>query len=113
MRGQHVEVDGAVPAGVPLDAGALAALEALPASVIGTLGALDVLINNASTFYATPVGKITSGGFGPSLDAPVAMGYVPIGQAAPETRLLGQLRGRFLPVTVAKMPFVRAGYKRA
>jgi aminomethyltransferase len=58
------------------------------------------------------VGAVTSGGFGPSLDAPVAMGYVPIGQAAPETRLLGRLRGRMLPVTVAKMPFVRTSYKR-
>jgi aminomethyltransferase len=59
-----------------------------------------------------PVGAVTSGGFGPSLDAPVAMGYVPIGQAAPETRLFGRLRGRMLPATVAKMPFVKTGYKR-
>ncbi len=59
------------------------------------------------------IGSITSGGFGPSLDAPVAMGYVAIDRAAPETRLLGQLRGKMLPVTVAKMPFVAPGYKRA
>ena len=55
---------------------------------------------------------MTSGGFGPSLDAPVAMGYVAIGQAAPGTRLLGQLRGKMLPVTVAKLPLVAPGYKR-
>jgi aminomethyltransferase len=60
-----------------------------------------------------PVGSITSGGFGPSLDAPVAMGYVPIDNAAPGTRLLGRLRGRMVPATVAKMPLVRTGYKRA
>ena len=59
-----------------------------------------------------PVGRITSGGFGPSLGAPVAMGYVPAAQAAPGTRLLASLRGKMLPVTVAKMPFVKAGYKR-
>jgi aminomethyltransferase len=58
------------------------------------------------------VGAITSGGFGPSLDAPVAMGYVPIGAAAPDTRLHGRLRGKMLPVTVARMPFVAPGYKR-
>jgi len=57
-------------------------------------------------------GTITSGGFGPSLDAPVAMGYVPIASAAPDTRLLGQLRGKMLPVTVARMPFIAPGYKR-
>ena len=58
------------------------------------------------------VGAVTSGGFGPSLDAPVAMGYVPIDLAAPGTRLLGRLRGRELPATVAKMPFIAPGYKR-
>jgi aminomethyltransferase len=58
------------------------------------------------------VGTITSGGFGPSLDGPVAMGYVPIGMAAPGTRLLGRLRGRELPATVEKMPFITPGYKR-
>lgn len=59
-----------------------------------------------------PVGRITSGGFGPSLNAPVAMGYVPAAQAAPGTRLVASLRRRMLPVTVAKMPFVKPGYKR-
>ena len=59
-----------------------------------------------------PVGRITSGGFGPTFGAPVAMGYVAAAQAAPGTRLLASLRGRMLPVTVAKMPFVKPGYKR-
>lgn len=59
------------------------------------------------------VGRITSGGFGPSLDAPVAMGYVPIDLAAPQSRLAGQLRGKRLPATVTRLPFVRPGYRRA
>jgi aminomethyltransferase len=59
-----------------------------------------------------PVGAITSGGFGPSLNAPVAMGYVPIEHAAPETRLQARLRGKMLPVTVAKLPLIEPGYKR-
>jgi aminomethyltransferase len=67
----------------------------------------------ASEEDSTPVGRITSGGFGPTLDAPVAMGYVAIERAAPETRLLGRLRGKLQPVTVAKMPLVATGYKRA
>ncbi|MBP6999913.1 glycine cleavage system aminomethyltransferase GcvT [Amaricoccus sp.] len=58
------------------------------------------------------VGRITSGGFGPSLDAPVAMGYVPAGSAAPGTALFGLLRGRMQPVKVARGPLVRPGYKR-
>lgn len=58
------------------------------------------------------VGRITSGGFGPTVGAPVAMGYVPAGLAAPGTRLFGELRGKRLPVTVEKLPFVAAGFKR-
>lgn len=59
------------------------------------------------------VGRITSGGFGPSLGAPVAMGYVPIELAAPGTRIFALLRGKMAPVTVTKLPFVKSGYKRA
>lgn len=58
------------------------------------------------------IGRITSGGFGPSLNAPVAMGYVPAALAAPGTRIFARLRGRELPVQVAKLPFIRPGYRR-
>jgi glycine cleavage system T protein (aminomethyltransferase) len=59
-----------------------------------------------------PVGKITSGGFGPTLGGPVAMGYVPAGLATPGTVVYGELRGKRLPLTVTKLPFVAAGFKR-
>jgi aminomethyltransferase len=60
---------------------------------------------------AASVGSVTSGGFGVSLDVPVAMGYVPSGVTAPGTRLFAELRGRRLAMTVAKLPFVPARYK--
>ena len=59
-----------------------------------------------------PIGKVTSGGFGPSLNAPVAMGYVPTKLSALETKLFAEVRGQRLPVTVAAMPFVKNTYKR-
>ncbi|WP_298870675.1 glycine cleavage system aminomethyltransferase GcvT [uncultured Bradyrhizobium sp.] len=59
-----------------------------------------------------PIGKVTSGGFGPSLNAPVAMGYVPAASSALETKLFAEVRGQFLPLTVAAMPFVKNTYKR-
>jgi aminomethyltransferase len=59
-----------------------------------------------------PVGKVTSGGFGPSLNAPVAMGYVPTAQSALGTRLFAEVRGQRLPMQVAAMPFVTNTYKR-
>ncbi|MDB6453625.1 glycine cleavage system aminomethyltransferase GcvT [Falsirhodobacter sp. 20TX0035] len=60
----------------------------------------------------TPVGTVTSGGFGPSVGAPVAMGYVAAAHAAVGTPLFGEVRGKRLPVTVAALPFIPASYKR-
>jgi aminomethyltransferase len=57
-------------------------------------------------------GTVTSGGFGPSVEAPVAMGYVPAALASKGTRLAGEVRGKRLPVTVATLPFVPTPYKR-
>ena len=61
---------------------------------------------------ATPIGRITSGGFGPSVGAPIAMGYVATAFAAAGTRLDGEVRGKRLPVTVSEMPFQTTTYKR-
>jgi aminomethyltransferase len=59
-----------------------------------------------------PIGKITSGGFGPTVGGPVAMGYVPADMATPGTQIFGELRGKRVPVTVASLPFVAANFKR-
>ncbi|MBO6791305.1 MAG: glycine cleavage system aminomethyltransferase GcvT [Dinoroseobacter sp.] len=61
---------------------------------------------------ADPIGEITSGGFGPSLQAPMSMGYVPAEMAKPGTALMADLRGRRLPVSVTPLPFRPANYKR-
>ena len=60
----------------------------------------------------TIVGKVTSGGFGPTLNGPCAMGYVAREHAAPGTKLDLIVRGKPLPATVAAMPFVPNHYKR-
>ena len=58
-----------------------------------------------------PFGIVTSGGFGPSVNAPVAMGYVPasIAAAAP---IYAELRGERVPVHIAPLPFITPSYKR-
>jgi len=56
------------------------------------------------------IGRITSGGFGPSADGPIAMGYVEIACAAPGTQLQLIVRGKALPARVAPMPFVPHRY---
>ena len=58
------------------------------------------------------IGKITSGGFGPTLNAPIAMGYVPRVLAADGTALSLLVRGKPLPGRVAPMPFVPHRYIR-
>ena len=59
-----------------------------------------------------PIGQVTSGGFGPSINRPMAMGYVPTALSAPGTPLFGEVRGKRLPVNVAELPFRPATYKR-
>jgi len=58
------------------------------------------------------IGRVTSGGFGPSVNGPVAMGYVPTPLAAPGTGLFTDLRGQRLPMQTAKLPFVAPTYQR-
>jgi aminomethyltransferase len=58
------------------------------------------------------IGKVTSGGFGPSLNAPVAMGYLPTALAALDTLVFADVRGQRLPLRVSSMPFVPNTYKR-
>ncbi|HEY2067943.1 MAG TPA: glycine cleavage system aminomethyltransferase GcvT [Rhizomicrobium sp.] len=59
------------------------------------------------------VGRITSGGFGPSANGPVAMGYVESAFAADGTEIDLMVRGKPNPARVAPMPFVPHRYKRA
>ncbi|MEY3308055.1 MAG: glycine cleavage system protein [Pseudomonadota bacterium] len=59
-----------------------------------------------------PVGTVTSGGFGPSVAAPIAMGYVPAALAAAGTLLQGEVRSKRLPVVVADLPFRPSAFKR-
>jgi aminomethyltransferase len=58
------------------------------------------------------IGAVTSGGFGPSINAPIAMGYLPTAQAANGGLVFAELRGQRLPLRVTPMPFVANTYKR-
>ena len=52
-----------------------------------------------------PAGRVTSGGFGPSAGAPVAMGYVRADLAAQGTELFAEIRGNRIPLRVHALPF--------
>ncbi len=59
------------------------------------------------------IGTVTSGGFGPSVAGPVAMGYVRRGCGSRGTRLSAELRGKRHGVVVSPLPFVLPGFKRS
>ncbi|HSF93350.1 MAG TPA: glycine cleavage system aminomethyltransferase GcvT [Paracoccaceae bacterium] len=65
----------------------------------------------ASDAGGEPIGSVTSGGFGPSVGGPVAIALVE-GSPSVGSRLFAEVRGKRLPVSVAALPFVPAGFKR-
>jgi aminomethyltransferase len=60
----------------------------------------------------TLIGHVTSGGFGPTVEGPIAMGYVATDHAAVGTEVTLMIRGKPNPATVASLPFVTQSYKR-
>ncbi len=61
---------------------------------------------------AEPIGRVTSGGFGPTIGAPLAMGYVAAARGAPGTPIRALVRGRARAAKVARLPFVETHYHR-
>ena len=57
-------------------------------------------------------GRVTSGGFSPTLGGPVAMGYLPVALARPDTAIAFDIRGKVRPGRVARLPFVPHNYVR-
>jgi aminomethyltransferase len=60
-----------------------------------------------------PIGEVTSGGFGPSVNGPIAMGYVKAAYATPGTKVQLVVRGQSLPAQVVAMPFAPHRYFKA
>jgi len=58
------------------------------------------------------IGIVTSGGFGPTVDGPIAMGYVETAFSTIGTKLQAMLRGIARPCEVAALPFIKPSYKR-
>ena len=60
----------------------------------------------------TPIGTVSSGGFSPTLNAPMAMGYVETPYKSPGTQTNVEVRGKLLPARVTALPFVKTGYRK-
>ena len=66
----------------------------------------------ATTEAGEPIGEVTSGAFGPTIERPMSMGYVTTEFAATGTKIFAEVRGKRMPATVADMPFRPSTYKR-
>ena len=66
----------------------------------------------ASEDSSTQIGTVTSGGFSPTVEAPVAMGYVATEMAVTGTVLFGEVRGKRLPIAVSPLPHTPPNFKR-
>jgi aminomethyltransferase len=66
----------------------------------------------ADASSSEPLGSVTSGSFGPSIGAPIAMGYLPTPHAAIGGTVFAEVRGQRLPLRVSNLPFVPHSYKR-
>ena len=72
--------------------------------------------NGAAVFNtesaADPIGRVTSGGFSPTLEKPIAMGYIRTAFAEPGKTVFAEVRGQRLAMTVTSLPFVHPKFKR-
>ncbi len=58
------------------------------------------------------LGVVTSGTFGPTVEGPVAMGYLQTSHSAPGTEVFAEVRDKYLSMTVTVLPFITPTYKR-
>ncbi len=84
---------------------------------VGILPVGRAPMREGTELYATetggaPIGKVTSGAFGPTIERPMSMGYVTIDHAGDGTQIYGEVRGKRMPATVAPMPFRPSTFKR-
>ena len=110
--------DGARAGGFPGAAKILAQLAAgaaVPRKRVGLMALERVPVREHTVLQdlnGQPIGEVTSGLLGPTVDKPVAMGYLPVEFAALGTRVNAIVRGKIVPMEVAAMPFNPTHYFR-
>ncbi len=93
----------------------LSGASTLPRKRVGLLALERVPVRDHTTLHSpdgTQVGEVTSGLLGPSINQPVAMGYVSPEFASIGTSLNAMVRGKPVPMEVTAMPFIPAHYYR-
>ncbi|WP_394171365.1 glycine cleavage system aminomethyltransferase GcvT [Saccharospirillum alexandrii] len=82
---------------------------------VGLVGAGRAPVREGTELFSAEgdrIGVVTSGTFGPSAEASIAMGYVETPFSALETEVFAEVRGKRLPMSVSRMPFIEQRYYR-
>ncbi len=82
---------------------------------VGLLGEGRAPIREGAELFdaeGNKIGVVTSGTYGPTIEAPVAMGYVETAFSKLDTQVFAEVRGKKLPMTVSRMPFIEQRYFR-
>lgn len=82
---------------------------------VGLLGLERAPVREGTPLFdedGTALGQVTSGTLGPTVNAPVALGYVPLSHAGVGTTVYAEVRGKRLPMTVTTLPFTPNRYHR-
>jgi len=108
--------DGARPGGYP---GAARILDQIARGVtkkrVGLVGIERTPVREGTELTdagGNTIGKVTSGGVGPSAGKPVALAYLDLAHAAIDTLIYAQVRGKAVPMRVSRTPFVPQRYYR-
>jgi aminomethyltransferase len=111
--------DGARAGGFPGSAKILAQLAGTPGAMtkkrVGLVALERIPVRDHTPLHdvnGQPIGEVTSGLLGPTINQPVAMGYVPLEFAALGTKINALVRGKAVPMQVVAMPFVPTNYFR-
>ena len=86
-----------------------------PSKRVGLVGLERVPVREGAPIVDTrghPLGRVTSGTVGPTVDRPIAMAYLPSDHAIVQHEVLAEVRGRRLPMRVTAMPFTPHRYHR-
>jgi len=116
--GKPRRADGERAGGFPGAERIFGQIEKRPARLrVGVKPSDRTIIRAGTTLFADAssgdaIGTVTSGGFGPSINGPIAMAYVTANYAAPTKPIWAEVRGRRIPANVASLPFVPHRYKR-
>ncbi|WP_028471421.1 glycine cleavage system aminomethyltransferase GcvT [Neptunomonas japonica] len=82
---------------------------------VGLLGEGRAPIREGAELFdaeGNKIGIVTSGTYGPTIEAPVAMGYVETAFSKLDTQVFAEVRGKKLPMSVSRMPFIEQRYFR-